>query len=117
MKHDYFVKLVKKLDEKDTLPEVLEILKGLSDSTISECAKSLTGQFSLCEIDGEKRIYHVEVRESDDPEQEAEEYAEWIMNEGDDVIKFIAWFFDAMFSIEKKDVYTAAGKTYTEESA
>lgn len=110
MQQDQFESLVKDLCEKDNLPQVLEALKASEEQEIAEAAASLTGQFKLAEIEGEKRIYHVSMQENDDGEEQ--EYAEWIMNEGDDVIKFVAWFFFDMFDIKQKDVYQTAGRTY-----
>ena len=43
---------------------------------------------------------------------EEQEYIEHIMNEGDDVIRFVAWFFEVMFDVKRKDTYQAAGKTF-----
>ncbi|MGF1717792.1 hypothetical protein [Photobacterium chitinilyticum] len=110
MQQDQFETLVKALCEKDNLPQVLDALKTHEEQEIAEVAASLAGQFKLAEIEGEKRIYHVSMQENDDGEEQ--EYAEWIMNEGDDVIKFVAWFFYDMFDIKQKDVYQAAGRTY-----
>ncbi len=110
MQQDQFETLVKALCENDNLPQVLDALKANEEQEIAEAAASLAGQFKLAEIEGEKRIYHVSMQENDDGEEQ--EYAEWIMNEGDDVIKFVAWFFFDMFDIKQKDVYQAAGRTY-----
>ena len=110
MQQDQFETLVKALCENDNLPQVLDALKANEEQEIAEAAASLAGQFKLAEIEGEKRIYHVSMQENDDGEEQ--EYAEWIMNEGDDVIKFVAWFFYDMFDIKQKDVYQAAGRTY-----
>ncbi|MGF1723563.1 hypothetical protein [Photobacterium nomapromontoriensis] len=110
MQHDQFEALIKSLCEKATLPEVLDALKACEDTEIAEAAESLTGQFNLAEIEGEQRIYHISIEENDDGEEQ--EYAEWIMNVGDDVIKFVAWFFYDMFDVKQKDVYQAAGRTY-----
>jgi len=110
MLQDQFEILVKSLCEKDSLPQVLEALRASEEQEIVEAAASLTGQFQLAEIEGEKRIYHVSMQKNDDGEEQ--EYAEWIMNEGDDVIKFVAWFFYDMFDMKQKDVYQAAGRTY-----
>ncbi|MGF1687314.1 hypothetical protein L4C36_11560 [Photobacterium japonica] len=110
MQHDQFEALVKTLCEMQTLPEVLNALKACEDADVVEAAESLTGQFNLAEIDGEQRIYHISMEENDNGEQE--EYVEWIMNVGDDVIKFVAWFFSSMFDMKQKDVYQTAGRTY-----
>ncbi|MGF1692691.1 hypothetical protein [Photobacterium kagoshimensis] len=110
MQQDHFVELVKELSQKENLPQVLEALKAVEDQEVAEAAVSLTGQFSLAEIEGEKRIYHVFTEANDDGEEQ--EYAEWVMNEDDDVMVFIAWFFYAMFEMKQKDTYQAAGRTY-----
>ena len=110
MQQDQFETLVKSLCQKENLPQVLEALKACEEQEIAEAAASLTGQFKLAEINGENRIYHVSLQENDEGEEQ--EYAEWIMNDGDDVIKFVAWFFFDMFDIKQKDVYQAAGRTY-----
>ncbi|MGF1682475.1 hypothetical protein [Photobacterium minamisatsumaniensis] len=110
MQHEEFETLVKALCEKENLPQALEALKACEDTEVSEAAVSLTGQFQLAEIDGEKRIYHVSVHENDEGQEE--EYVEWVMNDGDDIIKFVAWFFFAMFEMKQKDVYQVAGRTY-----
>ncbi|MBV1841139.1 MULTISPECIES: hypothetical protein [Photobacterium] len=110
MQHDQFVTLVKSACEANTLPEALDILKNCEHEDVAEAAQSLTGQFKLAEIEGEQRIYHVSMQENDEGQEE--EYVEWIMNVGDDVIKFVAWFFFDMFDMKQKDVYQAAGRTY-----
>ncbi|KMV29758.1 hypothetical protein [Photobacterium swingsii] len=110
MQQDHFVELVKELSQKENLPQVLDALKAVEDQEVAEAAASLTGQFSLAEIEGEKRIYHVFTEANDDGEEQ--EYAEWVMNEGDDVMVFVAWFFYAMFEMKQKDTYQAAGRTY-----
>ncbi len=113
MQHNEFEALVKRLLEEENLPQVLAVLKEYDDSEIAEAAQSLTGQFSMAEIDGERRIYHISVLE--DEQGEEQEYVEHIMNEGEDVIRFIAWFFDSQFSVKRKDTYQVAGKTYRQE--
>ncbi|KXI21112.1 hypothetical protein [Photobacterium sanguinicancri] len=110
MQQDHFVELVKELSQKENLPQVLEALKAVEDQEVADAAVSLTGQFSLAEIEGEKRIYHVFTEANDDGEEQ--EYAEWVMNEDDDVMVFVAWFFYAMFEMKQKDTYQAAGRTY-----
>ncbi|MCW8332413.1 hypothetical protein J4N42_16025 [Vibrio sp. SCSIO 43135] len=110
MQHNEFEALVKTLCEAENLPQALEVLKSQEDNEISEAANSLVGQFALAEVEGEQRIFHVTIQENEQGEQE--EFVEHVMNEGDDVIKFVAWFFDAMFEVKQKDTYTAAGKTY-----
>lgn len=105
-----FEDLVKSLCELGSLPKALEQLKQSEDEEIAEAAQSLTGQFVLAEVEGEQRIYHMTV-EADEQGVE-QEYLEHVMNEGDDVIKFVAWFFDTFFEMKHKDVYQAAGKTY-----
>ncbi|PSW20353.1 hypothetical protein C9I98_08945 [Photobacterium sanctipauli] len=110
MQHEQFEALVKSLCEKENLPQALEALKACEDTDVAEAAASLAGQFQLAEIEGERRIYHVSVHENDEGQEE--EYVEYIMNDGDDVIKFVAWFFFAMFEMKQKDVYQTAGRTY-----
>lgn len=73
--------------------------KSSEDEAIAEAAQSLSGQFALAEVEGEQRIYHVTTEV--DEQGEEQEYVEHIMNEGDDVVKFVAWFFDG-FSISSK---------------
>ncbi|MGF1748587.1 hypothetical protein [Vibrio cionasavignyae] len=110
MQQDEFEKLVKELCLFKALPDALNALKACDDEDVAEAAESLTGQFALADVDGDQRIYHVSVRTNDAGEDE--EYVEHIMNEGDDVIKFVAWFFDALFDLKQSDTYKAAGKTY-----
>ncbi|WP_295895283.1 hypothetical protein [uncultured Vibrio sp.] len=110
MQHSEFETLVKSLCQLDTLPQALEVLKANEDSDIAEMATSLTGQFALAEVEGESRIYHVTIEKNDAGEDE--EFVEHVMNEGDDLIKFVAWFFDAQFGMKQKETYQAAGKTY-----
>ncbi|OXX29327.1 hypothetical protein B9J92_01755 [Vibrio sp. V08_P9A1T1] len=110
MQQDEFQALVKSLCEQKTLPQALDMLKVFEDQDIAEAALSLVGQFALAEVDGEQRIYHVVLQENEQGEEE--EFVEHIMNEGDDVIKFVAWFFETMFEVKQKETYLAAGKTY-----
>lgn len=113
MQQNEFEALVKRLLEEENLPKALAVLKDNDDSEVSEAAQLLTGQFSVAEIEGERRIYHISVLENEQGEEQ--EYVEHIMNEGDDLIRFIAWFFDAQFGVKRKDTYQAAGKTYRQE--
>ncbi|MGC9422989.1 hypothetical protein [Vibrio sp.] len=110
MQQKQFEALVKNLCQQPNLPQALEVLKTHDESDIAEAAQALTGQFALATVDGEKRIYHVTQEENEQGEEQ--EFIEHVMNEGDDVIKFIAWFFDSQFSIKAKETYKAAGKTY-----
>ena len=110
MEYKQFEDLVKEASQQDALPQVLAILKASDDQEVADAAESLTGQFSLAEVDGEQRIYHVTTLENDQGEEQ--EFVEHVMNEGDDVIRFVAWFFDVMFEVKCKDTYQAAGKTY-----
>lgn len=109
LQNDFEV-LVNALCEKENLPDALNLLKASDDEDIAQAAESLVGQFALADVDGEKRIYHVSLQENDQGEEE--EFVEHVMNEGDDVIKFVAWFFFAMFDVKQKDTYQLAGKTY-----
>ncbi|WED24200.1 hypothetical protein L3Q72_15055 [Vibrio sp. JC009] len=110
MLQNEFESLVKALCEKENLPQALEYLKSSEESEVAEAAQSLAGQFALAEVEGEKRIYHVTSQENEAGEQE--EFVEHIMNEGEDIIFFVAWFFDTMFDVKQKEVYQAAGKTF-----
>ncbi len=110
MQAEQFETLVKTLCQQQNLPQALQLLKQSDDEEVAEVAASLTGQFSLAEVEGQKRIYHVTLEENDAGEQQ--EFVEHVMNEGDDVVVFVAWFFYAFFSIKQKDTYAAAGKTY-----
>ena len=110
MEHKEFEELVKAASQQEALPQALAILTASEDQEVAEAAASLAGQFSLAEVDGEKRIYHVTTQE--DEQGEEQEFVEHVMNEGDETIRFVAWFFDAMFEVKRKDTYQAAGKTY-----
>lgn len=113
MLKEQFEELVQSLVKLENLPQVLDALKASDDQEIVDAAQSLAGQFSLAEVEGEKRIYHVTTQHSEE-NGSSEEFAEWIMSEGDDVIKFVAWFFYVMFDIKDKESYKAAGKTYSQ---
>ncbi|OAN11029.1 hypothetical protein A3K86_18815 [Photobacterium jeanii] len=110
MQQDQFVDLVKQLSQLEGLPQALEALKQVEDQEVAEAAQSLTGQFSLAEIEGEQRIYHVFTEKNE--EGEDQEFVEYVMNQGDDVLVFVSWFFYAMFEIKQKETYQAAGRTY-----
>ena len=110
MEHKEFSELVIALCKQDSLPQVLELLKVSEDEEIAQAALSLAGQFALAEVEGEQRIYHVTIE--DNPEGEDQEYIEHIMNEGDDVVRFVALFFEVMFDVKRKETYQAAGKTF-----
>ncbi|MDN3616508.1 MAG: hypothetical protein ACPG5L_00495 [Vibrio gallaecicus] len=110
MQHNEFEVLVKEICSKQNLPEALELLKSNEDTEVSEAAQSLVGQFALADVENEKRIYHVTVQDNDEGEEQ--EFVEHVMNEGDDLIKFAAWFFESMFEVKAKDTYQIAGKTY-----
>ncbi|MCG3728649.1 hypothetical protein [Vibrio cincinnatiensis] len=110
MQQNQFEALVKSLCQQPNLPQALDMLKTNEDTDIAEAAQALTGQFTLAEVDGEKRIYHV--TQENDEKGEEQEFFEHVMNEGEDVIKFVAWFFDSQFSVKTKETYQAAGKTY-----
>ncbi|MBU2897411.1 hypothetical protein [Vibrio hepatarius] len=110
MEHKEFAQLVTVLCKQDNLPQVLELLKVSEDEEIAQAALSLAGQFALAEVEGEQRIYHVTIEKS--LQGEDQEYVEHIMNEGDDVVRFVAWFFEVMFDVKRKETYQAAGKTF-----
>ena len=109
MQQNEFEVLVKAICALDGLPQALELLKSNEDTEVAEAAASLTGQFALAEVEGEKRIYHVTLQENEQGEEQ--EYIEHVMNEGDDLIKFAAWFFETMFELKQKETYQIAGKT------
>ena len=110
MEYTQFEDLVKEASQQDALPQALAILKASDDQEVADAAESLVGQFSLAEVDGEQRIYHVTTLENEQGEEQ--EFVEHVMNDGDEVIRFVAWFFDVMFEVKRKDTYQAAGKTY-----
>ncbi|OEE61857.1 hypothetical protein A1OK_08865 [Enterovibrio norvegicus FF-454] len=111
MEQQDFETLVKALCEKTSLPEALEVLKACDDAEVAEAASSMTGQFSLAETEsGVNRVYHVFTELNDEGKEE--EYVEHVMNVGDDVIVFVAWFFYTQFEIKNRDTYAAAGRTY-----
>ncbi len=110
MQQQEFEALVHSLCEQESLPKALEILKNHEEKEIASAAESLTGQFVLAEVEGVNRIYHVTIQENEQGEEQ--EFIEHVMNEDEDVIKFIAWFFFSMFEIKERDTYKAVGKTY-----
>jgi hypothetical protein len=110
MEHKEFEAIVRQACESANLPTALAYFKSVADEGIAQAAESLVGQFALAEVEGEKRVYHVSLELNDQGVEE--EYVEFVMNEGDDVVKFVAWFFDSQFDIKAKEVYQAAGKTY-----
>ncbi|WP_105901625.1 hypothetical protein [Vibrio gangliei] len=112
MQHSDYETLVKTLCTLDSVPTALKFLQMNSDSNVADAAKSLSGQFAIAEVEGQNRIYHVSTQTDDNGVEQ--EYVEHIMNEGDDIIRFVAWFFDIMFDVKNKDTYAAAGKTYTQ---
>ena len=105
-----FEQLVKHVCEQESLPQALALLKETEDHDIAVASDALTGQFALAEVDGERRIYHVFNEENE--QGEMTEYVDHIMNEGEHLVKFAAWFFSTQFDMKPKDVYQAAGKTY-----
>ncbi len=106
-----FQQLVVACVEQGTLPKALEWLKACDNKDISSAASALSGHFALAEVEGQQRIYHVFTDEDDQGEEQ--EYLDHIMNEGDDVVQFVAWFFYSQFDIKDKDTYQAAGKPYS----
>ncbi|SJL84420.1 hypothetical protein [Vibrio palustris] len=110
MQQSDFEALVVRLCADSDLPTALATLKNADDEQVAEAAQDLTGQFTLAEVEGEERIYHVTFETN--PQGGQDEFFEYIMNKEDDVIRFIAWFFDTQFGVKRKDVYQAAGKTY-----
>ncbi len=110
MDNQQFITVVKQACAEVNLPAALNFLKQVDDPEVAEAAQALTGQFMLAEVGGEQRVYHTTF-EPDDQGVETE-YVEYIMNEGDETIVFVAWFFETQFDMKRKDVYTAAGRTY-----
>lgn len=110
MEYNEFEALVKEACQQEGLPQALAILKASEDQEVAEAAESLVGQFAIAEVEGEQRIYHVTLQA--DEQGEEQEFVEHVMNEGDEAIRFVAWFFDAMFEVKRKETYQAAGKTY-----
>ncbi|MDD1796321.1 hypothetical protein L4D06_13490 [Enterovibrio makurazakiensis] len=110
MEQQDFETLVKALCETTSLPDALNLLKASDDENIAEAATALTGQFSLAEMEGENRVYHVFTDVNDSGEEE--EFADHVMNVGEDVIVFVAWFFFTQFDIKDRDTYAAAGRIY-----
>lgn len=109
-----FENIVTSCQEQGNLPKALEWLKACEHQEIASAASALSGQFALAEVEGQQRIYHVFSEVNDQGEEQ--EYLDHIMNEGDDVIRFVAWFFYSQFDIKDKDTYQAAGKTYSKGS-
>ncbi|KXF82816.1 hypothetical protein [Enterovibrio coralii] len=110
MEQQDFETLVKALAETKGLPEALDMLKKCEDEEVAAAAEAMTGQFSLAEIDGENRVYHVTTETNDNGEEE--EFVEHVMNVGDEALVFVAWFFYTQFEIKNRDTYAAAGRTY-----
>lgn len=108
MQQQEFEALVKSLCTQESLPKALELLKISEEKEVADAAESLSGQFALAEVEGESRIYHVTLQENEQGEEQ--EFVEHVMNEGDDIIKFVAWFFFSMFEIKERDTYQAAGR-------
>ncbi|PKF50480.1 hypothetical protein [Enterovibrio nigricans] len=110
MEQQDFETLVKALAETNGLPEALDMLKKCDDTEVAEAAEEMTGQFALAEIEGENRVYHVFTEENEQGEEQ--EFVEHVMNVGDEVMVFVAWFFYTQFEIKNRDTYAAAGRTY-----
>lgn len=110
MEQQDFETLVKALSQTTALPQALEMLKASDDENVAEAANALTGQFALAEIEGENRVYHVFTDTNEAGEEE--EFVEHVMNVGDDIMVFVAWFFYTQFEIKNRDTYAAAGRTY-----
>jgi hypothetical protein len=110
MQQNEFETLVKEITQQENMLKALELLKACEEEEVAQAAQSLTGQFGLADVDGEKRIYHITTQVDDSGEEQ--EFVEHVMNEGDHLIKFAAWFFETFFEVKQKDTYVAAGKTY-----
>lgn len=57
MQQNEFEALLKEICQKENLPQALELLKACEEEEVAQAAESLTGQFGLAEVEGEKRIY------------------------------------------------------------
>lgn len=110
MQESEFQELVKQASSQSSLPEALTYLKNCELEEIAAAAQGLTGQFALAEMQGVNKIYHVSTEKNDQGEEE--ELLEFIMNEGDETLVFVSWFFFSQFDIKERDVYRAAGRTY-----
>ncbi|ORT48712.1 hypothetical protein ST37_16690 [Vibrio sp. qd031] len=110
MQHAEFEAIIKQATQTKGLAPALEFFTQSEHKEISDAAQSLKGQFSAAELDGQLRIYHV--TEQTDDEGNSEQFLEHVMNEGDDVIQFVAWFFESQFEYSAKEIYQIAGKTY-----
>ncbi|BAX54810.1 hypothetical protein FA893_16040 [Photobacterium damselae subsp. piscicida] len=110
MQQNEFEVLVKELAQKETITDVLNALSAVEEEEIAQAAEDLKGHFCLAEIEGEKRIYHVFTQENEAGEEQ--EFVEWVMNEGEEMLKFAAWFFYTNFEIKQRGTYQAAGRTY-----
>ena len=104
MQQNEFETLVKEITQQESMPKALEVLKACEEEEVAQAAQSLTGQFGLAEVDGEKRIYHITTQEDESGEEQ--EYVEHVMNEGDHLIKFAAWFFETFFEIKQKAAFS-----------
>ncbi len=110
MENQAFQELIQKTCQTDDLPQALALLRSCGDENIAEAANQLTGKFNMAEVDGKQKIYHIFTELNE--ENEEQEFAEFVMNIGDDIMLFVAWFFYTQFEIKASDVYAAAGKTY-----
>ena len=110
MEQSTFEALMKTLLTAADLPQALQMLKDCEEVEIAQAAEALTGQFSLAEIEGKQRVYHV-FTEADEAGVE-QEYVEHVMNLDDEILVFVAWFFYSQFDITHRETYAAAGRTY-----
>ena len=110
MESIYFDQLVTQLSQTTSLPDALAILKSCDAEEVKNAAESLSGHFSIAEVNGIQKIYHVFSDLNDQGENE--EFAEHIMDLDDDIMLFVSWFFYTQFDIKNSDTYAAAGKTY-----
>lgn len=108
MEQKIFEELVKKISKNQHISQTLNELS--QNEMLAEAATELVGQFSLAVVDGEKRIYHIFSQPNENGEME--EFVEYVMNEEDEMIVFVAWFFERQFDIKVQDTYQAAGKSY-----
>lgn len=54
MQQNEFETLVKEITLQENMPKALELLKACEEEEVAQAAESLTGQFGLAEIEGEK---------------------------------------------------------------
>ncbi len=99
----------------DGLPQALELLKSM------RILKSLRGcritDWSICASwSGRRKAYLPRDASRKWTRRNPREYIEHVMNEGDDLIKFAAWFFETMFELKQKRLIKLLVKLPTAKS-